>query len=67
MSQPDPIADLKKNAQDIADAMTKVADSIAKLNLEGDADEQMRIITEENNRVLERIRQLYNLPAPPAK
>lgn len=65
MSQNESIADLGKAVQEIADSMTKVATNIAMLGVEGDADEQMRTITAENNRVLDRIRKLYNLPAPP--
>ncbi|GHH57404.1 MULTISPECIES: Ras family protein [Gammaproteobacteria] len=65
MSQPETIKQLAKITQDIADSMTKVAVNVAMLGVQGDADEQMRTITEENNKVLDRIRQLYNLPAPP--
>jgi hypothetical protein len=65
MSQQPSIAELGKIAEDIADWTAKVAINIAKLGVEGDADEQMRIITEENNKVLDRIRQLYNLPPAP--
>lgn len=56
------IQELGEAVQDIADSMSKVALNIALLGLEGNADEQMRIITEENNKVLDRIRLLYDLP-----
>ncbi|SFE15958.1 Ras family protein [Paracidovorax konjaci] len=62
MSQPESIQELGKAAEDIAASMTKVATNIALLGVEGNADEQMRIITEENNKVLDRIRKLYHLP-----
>lgn len=65
MSQ-ETIAQLGKVVEDIAESMTKVATNIALLGVEGNADEQMRIITEENNKVLDRIRVLYNLPPAPA-
>lgn len=56
------IAELNRLAQEIASSMTVVATEIAKLGVEGDADEQMRLITSENNKVLDRIRQIYGLP-----
>lgn len=62
MNQKESIHDLGLAVQDIADSMTKVATNIALLGVEGNADEQMKIITEENNKVLDRIRKLYNLP-----
>jgi division protein CdvB (Snf7/Vps24/ESCRT-III family) len=65
VSQQKSIAELGQIVENIATSMTKVATHIAMLGVEGDADEQMRIITEENNKVLDRIRQLYNLPAAP--
>lgn len=65
MNPPDTLKQLARITEDIADSMTKVAVNIAMLGVQGDADEQMRIITEENNKVLDRIRQLYNLPKPP--
>jgi division protein CdvB (Snf7/Vps24/ESCRT-III family) len=61
------IAQLGKVVEDIAESMTKVATNIALLGVEGNADEQMRIITEENNKVLDRIRVLYNLPPAPGR
>jgi len=65
MSKPESIEQMGKVVEQIADSMTIVATNIAMLGIQGDADEQMRIITEENNKVLNRIRQLYNLPAAP--
>ncbi|CAM3473306.1 Ras family protein [Paracidovorax anthurii] len=65
MSQPESIEELGKAVEDIAISMTKVATNIALLGVEGNADEQMRIITEENNKVLDYIRKLYNLPPAP--
>lgn len=56
------IAALNRIAEDIASAMSVVATQIALLGVEGDADEQMRVITAENNKVLDHIRQLYHLP-----
>lgn len=65
MNEPESIEQMGKVVEQIADSMTIVATNIAMLGIQGDADEQMRIITEENNKVLDRIRQLYNLPAAP--
>ncbi|MFC7519349.1 Ras family protein [Xanthomonas populi] len=65
MSQSESIEQLGQAVTEIADSMTKVATNVALLGVDGDADEQMRIITEENNKVLNRIRQLYHLPPPP--
>lgn len=65
MSEKESIHELGLMVQDIADSMTKVATNIALLGVEGNADEQMKIITEENNKVLDRIRKLYNLPPAP--
>jgi division protein CdvB (Snf7/Vps24/ESCRT-III family) len=65
MQQRESIAQLGKAVEEIAASMTKVASNIALLGVEGNADEQMRIITEENNKVLDRIRQMYNIPAAP--
>lgn len=65
MSQPESIEQMGKVVEQIAESMTKVATNIAMLGIQGNADEQMRTITEENNKVLNRIRQLYNLPAAP--
>jgi division protein CdvB (Snf7/Vps24/ESCRT-III family) len=61
------LRELGRMVEDIAESMTKVATNIALLGVEGDADEQMRIITEENNKVLDRIRQLYQLPPAPGQ
>ncbi len=66
MKQTASIDQLNAMAGEIAESMTKVAINIALLGVEGDADEQMRIITEENNKVLDRIRQIYDLPPAPA-
>jgi len=66
MSQPQSLTHLGQVVESIADSMTKVATNIAMLGVEGNADEQMRIITEENNKVLDHIRQLYHLPPAPA-
>lgn len=65
MSQPESIEQMGKVVEQIAESMTKVATNIAMLGIQGNADEQMRTITEENNKMLNRIRQLYNLPAAP--
>jgi division protein CdvB (Snf7/Vps24/ESCRT-III family) len=65
MSKPESIEQLGKVVEQIADSMTTVATNIAMLGVQGDADVQMRIITQENNKVLNRIRQLYNLPVGP--
>jgi division protein CdvB (Snf7/Vps24/ESCRT-III family) len=67
MSEQETIAQLGKVVEDIAESMTRVATNIALLGVEGDADEQMRVITEENNKVLDRIRKLYNLPPAPGR
>nr|WP_250877156.1 Ras family protein [Luteibacter anthropi] len=65
MNEHESIAELGQAVEQIAQSMTKVATNIALLGVEGDADEQMRIITEENNKVLDRIRKLYNIPPAP--
>ena len=65
MSEKETIAQLTQVAEDIAESMTTVATNIALLGIEGNADEQMKIITDENNKVLNRIRTLYNLPPAP--
>ncbi len=65
MNPPESIEALSKAVEDIAESMTKVATNISLLGVEGNADEQMRIITEENNKVLDHIRKLYNLPPAP--
>lgn len=67
MNGKESIAQLSEAVERIAESMTKVATNIALLGVEGDADEQMRIITEENNKVLDRIRKLYNLPPAPGR
>jgi division protein CdvB (Snf7/Vps24/ESCRT-III family) len=67
MSEKESIAQLGQVVEDIAVSMTKVATNIAMLGVEGNADEQMRIITEENNKVLDRIRVLYHLPPAPGR
>ncbi|MBO9769965.1 MULTISPECIES: Ras family protein [Xanthomonas] len=67
MTQPESIEQLGQAVNEIADSMTKVATNVALLGVDGNADEQMRILTEENNKVLNRIRQLYNLPPMPEK
>lgn len=64
-TQPETLQQLGEAVQDIARSMSTVARNIALLGIEGDADDQMRIITEENNKVLDRIRQLYRLPPAP--
>lgn len=63
--QQESISALGQAVQDIAESMSKVATNIAMLGVTGNADEQMQIITEENNKVLNRIRQLYNIPPAP--
>lgn len=65
MNQPESIAQMSKVVEEIAESMTTVATNVAMLGIQGNADDQMRIITEENDKVLSRIRQLYNLPAAP--
>lgn len=65
MEAKESIADLAVIVGEIADSMTKVATNVALLGVAGDADEQMKIITDENNKVLNRIRKLYNLPPAP--
>lgn len=65
MSKPESIEQMGLVVQQIADSMTAVAMNIAMLGVEGNADTLMNKITCENNIVLNRIRQLYNLPIPP--
>ncbi|GLQ98832.1 Ras family protein [Dyella mobilis] len=65
MNEKPSLAEWNAIVQSIAVSMTTVATNIAMLGVEGDADEQMRIITEENNSVLDRIRDLYNIPKLP--
>ncbi len=65
MSQPESIEKMGKTVEAIAESMTTVASNIAMLGTQGNADEQMRIITEENNKVLDRIRELYGIPPAP--
>jgi len=62
MIQQKSIEKIGMTVQDIADSMTKVATNIALLGVEGDADAQMKIITDENNKVLDYIRELYHIP-----
>lgn len=62
-----PIAELTQIAQEMARSMTIVAEQIALLGVEGDADEQMATIKRENDKVLDRIRQIYNLPPAPRR
>jgi division protein CdvB (Snf7/Vps24/ESCRT-III family) len=59
------INQLNEEVSKIAESMTTVAKSIAMLGVEGDADALMQTITDENNKVLDRIRKLYNLPPAP--
>lgn len=56
------LADLNTAVQDISLSMTRVAENVALLGIKGNADEQMKIIHQENEKVLNRIRTLYNLP-----
>lgn len=65
MSQPESIEKMGKAVEAIAESMTTVASNIAMLGTQGNADEQMRVITEENNKVLDRIRELYDIPPAP--
>lgn len=65
MNTPPSIAELTRIAQEMAQSMTIVAEQVALLGVEGDADEQMATIKRENDKVLDRIRQLYNLPPAP--
>lgn len=68
MNQPSiPIAELTDIAQQMAQSMVIVAEQIALLGVEGNADEQMATIKRENDRVLDRIRQIYNLPPAPGR
>lgn len=62
MNTPPSITELNQIAQEMAQSMTIVAEQVALLGVEGDADEQMATIKRENDKVLNRIRQLYNLP-----
>lgn len=62
MNKQKSIEELRKAAIDIAESMTLVATNIALLGTDGNADVQAQIITDENNKVLDRIRELYNLP-----
>ncbi len=64
---PVPIDELPRIAQDIAQSMTIVAEQIALLGVEGNADEQMATIKLHNDKVLDRIRQIYGLPAAPGR
>lgn len=67
MKTPESMARMGEVVEDIAASMTRVATHVAMLGVQGDADEQMRIITEENNKVLDRIRELYDLPPAPER
>lgn len=64
---PIPIAELTQIAQEMAQAMVIVAEQVALLGVEGNADEQMATIKRENDKVLDRIRQIYNLPPAPGR
>ena len=61
MSTTPSITALNSIAENIAESMTIVANQIALLGVQGNADEQMRVITAENNKVLDRIREIYGL------
>lgn len=65
MADNESIKQLNEEVSKIAESMTTVAKSIAMLGVEGDADALMQTITNENNKVLDRIRKLYNLPPAP--
>lgn len=67
MSTPPNIAELNQIAQEMAQSMTIVAEQVALLGVEGNADEQMATIKRENDKVLDRIRQIYNLPPAPRR
>ena len=62
---PVPLAQLTNIAREMAESMTIVAEQVALLGVEGDADEQMATIKLHNDKVLNRIRQIYNLPPAP--
>ena len=64
---PIPIDQLTRIAQEMAQSMTIVAQQVALLGVEGNADEQMATIQRENDKVLDRIRQIYNLPPAPGR
>jgi hypothetical protein len=64
---PIPIAELTDIAQQMAQSMVIVAEQVALLGVEGNADEQMATIQRENDKVLDRIRQIYNLPPAPGR
>ena len=67
MNPHETIHDLNRIAQEMAQSMTIVAQEVARLGVEGDADEQMARIKAENDKVLDRIRQIYNLPPAPGR
>lgn len=67
MSKQKSIEELRQAAIDIAESMAIVATNIALLGTGGNADEQSRIITDENNKVLDLIRELYNIPPAPGR
>ncbi|HEY8880578.1 MAG TPA: Ras family protein [Roseateles sp.] len=62
-----PIAELTDIAQQMAQSMVIVAEQVALLGVEGNADEQMATIKRENDKVLDRIRQIYSLPPAPGR
>ncbi|MEO6278181.1 Ras family protein [Roseateles sp.] len=64
---PIPIAELTDIAQQMAQSMVIVAEQVALLGVDGNADEQMATIKRENDKVLDRIRQIYNLPPAPGR
>jgi hypothetical protein len=64
---PIPIAELTDIAQQMARSMVIVAEQVALLGVEGNADEQMATIQRENDKVLDRIRQIYGLPPAPGR
>lgn len=61
------ITELTDIAQQMAQSMVIVAEQVALLGVEGNADEQMATIQRENDKVLDRIRQIYNLPPAPGR
>ena len=71
MSKQKPLEEISHEVDDIAKSMTMVAKNIAMLGMKTDGkdtdDVRMKTITEENNKVLNHVRNLYNLPIPPAQ
>lgn len=55
------IAEVNRMSLDMADSMCKLANAVALLGIEGDADEQMAIIKAEQDKVLNQIRQTFGL------